>query len=444
MPVQACLFHIPGYEMIELANTFPDVNVQPAEYNRLLGYPHDWVLEGRALELAEWARDWYANHGSPWVYAYQADRLELEDDAIVIDGQRFFCRPLQKRLKQAAAHSVVLAAVSAGPEIEQEAQKLWQAERPDEYFFLEIFGSAVVEQLTTMAGAHCCVWAEDHQSAILPHYSPGYSDWDVSQQPQLLNLIQRTAVQKVARKLSVFDTGMLRPKKSQLSVFGVTRQIDGVRKLADLVACESCSLVSCQYRRAAYLETPDYSRGEVVAAVNGVASKNGRIAASLNHNGRYGFSKKALNRWAEQRLSLRSREDGTTEALFLFEGATCTSMGRPLKFQYHVHCGPKAEGYPIREQKCVPHPTDTDYTSMCEYISKGDRWIAAIEQEGPLSGQPINDVLSWNRTANVANCHCESASREQMWGIVLETIHYALVQVEKSASQEVAPPARLP
>ena len=34
--------------MIELVDTFPDVNVQPAEYKRLLGYPADHVLDGRA------------------------------------------------------------------------------------------------------------------------------------------------------------------------------------------------------------------------------------------------------------------------------------------------------------------------------------------------------------------------------------------------------------
>ena len=35
--------------MIELADTLPDVNVQPAEeYTRLLGYPRERVVEGRA------------------------------------------------------------------------------------------------------------------------------------------------------------------------------------------------------------------------------------------------------------------------------------------------------------------------------------------------------------------------------------------------------------
>ncbi len=75
-------------ESIELAGTLPDVNVSPEEYVRLLGYPRGWVLEGRALELADWARDWYAENGRPWFYARQAESFEINGDSIRIDGVR--------------------------------------------------------------------------------------------------------------------------------------------------------------------------------------------------------------------------------------------------------------------------------------------------------------------------------------------------------------------
>ena len=53
-------------------------------------------------------------------------------------------------------------------------------------------------------------------------------------------------------ELSVLESGMLRPKKSQLAVFGLTRQVHRVRRLTDLVPCQSCSLARCHYRRAPY------------------------------------------------------------------------------------------------------------------------------------------------------------------------------------------------
>src|SRR5881397_3056638 len=104
--------------MIEIHDTAPDVDVQPAEYNRLLGYPSGQAPSDRAAELAAWARDWYAGHGRPWVYAREAALDRFGDGAIVVDGVTFNSSRLRNTLEAAGAHSAILVAVSAGPEIE--------------------------------------------------------------------------------------------------------------------------------------------------------------------------------------------------------------------------------------------------------------------------------------------------------------------------------------
>jgi len=48
----------------------------------------------------------------------------------------------------------------------------------------------------------------------------------------------------------------------------------------------------------------------------------------------------------------------------------------------------------------------------------------------------LNAVLSWRRAACAAGCYCEPSSREHKWGLVLETIHYALVQMELAQDAE--------
>src|SRR5215203_2046485 len=101
--------------MIELVDTFPDTNVQPAEYKRLLGYPRDRVVEGRARELADWARAWYAKHGRPWVYARQANQLDTTNGSVLVDGVAFTSPRLTKILTGANADGAILVAVSAGP-----------------------------------------------------------------------------------------------------------------------------------------------------------------------------------------------------------------------------------------------------------------------------------------------------------------------------------------
>jgi hypothetical protein len=249
--------------MFELLDTKPDLNVQEAEYKRLLGYPNHHKLDGKAQELADWARQWYAENGKPWVYARQADELDISNGTLRINGFEFSSKRLCDQLVDARAHSVMLVAVSAGKECEEKARQLWREEKPDEYFFLEVYGSAVVEHLITTTGFRFCAWAEQHHAAILPHYGPGYPGWEVADQFRLLELIRRKKGGDLPGKIQVMDTGMLRPKKSQLAVFGITKQVGRVRDLRELIPCETCSMPSCQYRRKPY----NYFRRQIEEAL---------------------------------------------------------------------------------------------------------------------------------------------------------------------------------
>jgi len=412
-------------EGIELAAANVDIHVAPEEYTRLLGYPRGWELEGRARELADWAREWYAQNGRPWIYARQAEEFALAGDSICLDGKTFTSARLQRTLEQAAAHSAILVAVGAGVEAEEEAQRRWADAKPDEYFFLEMFASAVVEHLTTVTGARLCDWAEQRGMAVLPHYSPGYPEWDIAEQARLLELIARTRGEVFPAHVDVLDSGMLRPKKTLLAVFGLTRHTDRLRRLTSLVPCESCSFGSCQYRRAAYRRAPRSSVEQVQTRL-----------PTLDQNAAYTVNRKALKRWAVERLTLHDREDGAIDASFRYDGTTCTNMGQPLAFDYTVKLGPRAEGYPIREQRCTPAAGDTGHTRMCQYLEDPTRLMGTIDQEKPLSGKRLSAVLTWQRQPSGAGCFCESASRDHKWGLVLETIHYALAQRESAQETE--------
>jgi hypothetical protein len=160
-----------------------------------------------------------------------------------------------------------------------------------------------------------------------------------------------------------------------------------------------------------------------------------RIAV-LDQDAEYSVNRKALKRWAEERLSMNMNQDGSLDFEFRYEGTTCTNMGRQLAFDYNVKLGPRAEGYLILEQRCVPAAGDTGHTAMCQFIENPAGLMAAIDREKPLSGERLNAVLSWRRKMSAAGCYCESASRDHKWGLVLETIHYALAQQEMTKDTE--------
>ena len=421
--------------MIALEDVRPAVQVDPVEYARLLGYPRGHRLEGRAAALAAETEAWYAAHGRPWIFAREAATLALDVDGVRIDGRRFASARLRQSLVDAGAHGAVLVAVGAGPELEAEASRRWLDEKPDEYFFLEVYGSAVVEHLVTQAGARLCGWAESHGLAVLPHDSPGYPDWDIAEQAGLHALLTSTAA-SLPGALEVLESGALRPKKSLIAVFGLTRHVDRLAHLRDLVPCERCSFAPCQYRRAPYRRGALRSTARTFDEPARDETPEAVDPAGLDPAAAYTVNARALRRWAAERLTLTSRDDGSIDALFRYEGTTCSNMGHPLRFEYHVRLGSRRDGHPILEQRCMPAGDDTGHTRMCSYTGMGDALLDLVAAEAPLAGQPLSAIIGWVRPTSAAGCYCDDASRVHKWGLVLETIHYALARRRPEAPQE--------
>ena len=413
--------------MLEVGDAKPDVVVQDVEYCRLLGYPKDHPLTDRALELSDWARTWYREHGRPWLYARQAAGLALAGGRVAIEETTFVSTRLHGSLAEAEAESVALVAVSAGRECEEEEHRLWEEGKPDEYFFLEIYGSAVVEALVAGAAFRLCEWADGHGLAVLPHYSPGYPDWDIAEQRKLLDLIGLERAVGLPRDLRVLETGMLQPKKSLLAVFGLTPRIERVQRLTSLVPCTNCSLPACRYRRAPY-KHPLRQLEAVHAAPEEESGERPAGRPPLTRDARYSVSPEVLRRWAEQRLKLRVLADRTVEAHFRYDGTTCSNMGRPLTFDYRIRLSSREDGYAITDLQSAPAPGDDGHTFMCGYIEDAAGLMASIVGEKPLLGHPLEAVLRWPRGRGPAGCYCAASSREHKWGLALETLHYALAR----------------
>lgn len=422
--------------MLELFETNPPLNVQEAEYQRLLGFPKNHVMSGRARELADAARQWFSENGRPWLYAGQWDALELAGNTVRAGGTEFSSRQLRDQFAEAQADKAVLVAVSAGRECEEHARRLWRESKPDEYFFMEMFGSAVVEHLVTVANGKICAWADENDSAVLPHYSPGYSGWDVSDQIKLWDLIRQTGAPHFNGRLEVLETGMLRPKKSLLAIFGVTRNLEKARGLAKLVPCENCSLPNCQYRRAPYLHAPpqiEDVRALLSSALDGFEGRNN--ISVLNSKAKYTINSRALEKWSKERLQLAFASDASVEAKFHYEGTTCSNTGRALEFDYHVKLAPREENYQVLEMNCAPAPGDTGNQFQCEYLNNAESLMQSIAGEKPLLGRPLNEVLNWKRGYDPSGCFCDLTRREHKWGLVLEVIHFALVQRQEADGQ---------
>lgn len=429
--------------LLERLEEDPEIAVAEAEYHRLLGYPRGHVPSDRACELAAWARAWYAAHGRPWIY-WREVSLELTPDTLRLDGSEIHSPHLRSHLVEARAERAVVMAVSAGSACEEQANILWQQGRPDEYFFLEILGSAVVEQLVASLSGRLCDVAESEGFMATPHYSPGYPGWDVADQHRLFALISAPQQTRRPGPLEVLPSGMLRPKKSLLGVIPLAARVADAVRPAALVPCEHCSYSPCRYRRVPYRHAATATAAGSGAAPADLAVSHPRGAA-LAQNAKYSVNPRALEKWKQERVHLDPRPDGTTAARFRFDGTTCANMGRPLAFDYCLVLGPAEQGYPILEALCQPAPDDTGHQHMCAYLNDGPGLMKAIAAEHPLLGQPLNDVLAWKRRSRPSGCYCETESRLHKWGLALEAIHFALVRADRAThpSRFPAAPASL-
>jgi hypothetical protein len=154
--------------------------------------------------------------------------------------------------------------------------------------------------------------------------------------------------------------------------------------------------------------------------------------AALDPAAKYSLNLNALRKWSKERLQLERLPDGDIRASFHYDGTTCSNMGRPLSFDYHIRLAPPGEHYRILELSCVPSAGDTGYQSMCEYLRDEPSLMGKIESEKPLLGRPLEEVLHWQRVSSPAGCYCEPEMRLHKWGLVFEVLHFALAQKERA------------
>ena len=413
---------------VELLDARPAVKVDEGEYRRLLGYPKNHTPGERAKELSAWARGWYAQHGRPWLYLREVD-LHVGQASLTIDGTEFQSKLLHDHLRQAGAQRAMVMAVSAGRACEEHARQLWEESKPDEYFFLEMYGSAVVEHLVATLSGRICDSVEPDGFMAVPHYSPGYTGWDVADQNKLFALIARGLTRPFPEQLEVMGSGMLRPKKSLLAVVGLAPKQGREVEFARVVPCESCAFTPCGYRRLPYRHAATVVDGSAGIETNAAAA----MLPPLRRNANYTVNVRALRKWAQERVRIEPQDDGSSRAVFRFDGTTCSSQGHPLSFEYVVALSGPEDGYRILQADCRPVAGDEGHTFMCAYLNDADTLMREIADEKPLLGEPLDDVLSWARTNAPSGCYCTPVSRAHKWGLALEAIHFTLAQTHTPA-----------
>lgn len=231
------MFALPS--MARSANDVPEEEVA-----RLLGVPSGRALADDARALVEAGRAWCARHARPRVRAERLRVTRLGESTTAWRSAHaageFESRDVARRLGDESAHALYAVAVTTGAELERKLERL--ADRPVEAAFLDRFAAAWTEWLVHEAGVALGETAAREGALLLPPRSPGREDWDLAEQARLLSAFGPGLVEP-----RLLPSGMLAPRHSVLTAFGLTRSATAS---GASVPCLDCSWSPCAFRRA--------------------------------------------------------------------------------------------------------------------------------------------------------------------------------------------------
>lgn len=140
-----------------------------------------------------------------------------QDRVTTEESENLFIGSNMVKLLSRCDHATLLA-TTIGPALEQSIEDLKQDDVADAYF-LDVVGSWMADYMADRVDA--IVQTEIHRAGYerTMRYSPGYGDWDLTVQAELLRLVGADVI-----GVSCTETSILQPRKSVTAVIGWERK----------------------------------------------------------------------------------------------------------------------------------------------------------------------------------------------------------------------------
>jgi len=136
------------------------------------------------------------------------DQLELEG-AFRIQSKKVF-------QWMEGCNAMYLAAVTIGRQLDQMVAQLSESGEMTKAFLLNAYGAEAAEALMESLDAHLKREATQHRWTTTKRFSPGYGDWDLTSQRELITTLQ-------AERIGITLTGqcLMIPEKSVSAIMGI-------------------------------------------------------------------------------------------------------------------------------------------------------------------------------------------------------------------------------
>lgn len=227
--------------VIDFLGKQPELEIDKYHYMRRLGFPKDYELPEQAQENMGWSAKWYAENGNPWLKIFEL-KVGLVNGILTLNNTATEAPKVYKRFEKHQVEKALLIVTTAGEKVDVESTELWSSDTPDKAFFLETYAACVTESLVAFAVDNIKNWAANKNEHALARYSPGYPGWELKEQQTLMKIIKEVADEL---PISISETSLLLPLKSQISMVGI-HEIEELSQKSEIkIECMECTFNNC-------------------------------------------------------------------------------------------------------------------------------------------------------------------------------------------------------
>lgn len=169
---------------------------------------------------------------------YRIFDVSQEEGRLLIGNMDIASRNLSKNLRDCKEAIFLGATLGIGVDMLLKRYSLTDMSR---VVVLQAAAAAMLEEFLDQWQSRMRVEFENSGQYLRPRFSPGYGDFDIRHQDQILRMLD--ADRRIG--LTMTDSYMLTPTKSVTAVIGISRK----REECPLEGCEACDKKDCIYRR---------------------------------------------------------------------------------------------------------------------------------------------------------------------------------------------------
>lgn len=205
-----------------------------------IGYDGDYELSARIKSIVD---DYIENHHDLIESAYSyviRDIVSVQGDSVTIEGSITFESKVLARLLE-RCEKVAVFALTIGSRLEEMVAYLAENGLVLQATVLDAVGSGAAEKLAGFVGDRIRLMSDIDGLVTSRRFSPGYCDWEVSQQKMVFQALNGDSA-----GIHLRESFLMIPRKSVSGIIGIGHDIISIENYNP---CNTCKKKDCPGRR---------------------------------------------------------------------------------------------------------------------------------------------------------------------------------------------------